>query len=129
MFDDMYRELILDHARNPRKKGLLEPHDITYHDHNPNCGDEIRVTLTLDDEGKIIDVGWDGQGCAISQAAASMLYETLPGKTLEEVKAMDSEETLEYFGLESLTTLRRKCALLSLKVLKASAYGLEDDDA
>ena len=122
--DDLYRELILDHYRNPRKKGkLLNPADIDYEDDNPLCGDRIHLTIQLDENDVVKDVGWVGEGCAISQASASMLYEELIGKSLEEIRAIGKEEILELLGI-TLGPTRIKCALLSLKVLKAGAYGL-----
>jgi nitrogen fixation NifU-like protein len=121
--DDLYRELILDHYHNPRKKGLVNPADIDYADDNPVCGDHIHLTIQLDGNDRVRDVGWDGQGCAISQASASLLYESLVGKTLDEIRAIDKDAILEMLGIE-LGPVRLKCALLSLKVLKAGAYGL-----
>ena len=121
--DDLYRELILDHYRNPRQKGLLSPADIDYEDDNPVCGDHIHLTIQLDENNVVRAVGWEGQGCAISQASASMLYETLVGKSLEELRSVSKEDVLEMLGI-TLGPVRLKCALLSLKVLKAGAYGL-----
>src|SRR5436309_1360535 len=121
--DDLYREVILDHFRNPRNKGLLSPADIDYAEDNPVCGDHLHLTLQLDENNIVTGAGWDGDGCAISQAAASMLYESLIGKSLEEVRAIDKQEILDMLGIE-LGPVRLKCALLSLKVLKAGAYGL-----
>ena len=121
--EDLYREMILDHYQNPRNKGLVDPADIDYEEDNPLCGDHIHLTLQTDDDGVVTAVGWDGDGCAISQASASMLYETLAGKTLDEIKQIDKEELLDMLGIP-LSPVRIKCALLSLKVLKAGAYGL-----
>ena len=123
MGDDLYRELILDHYQNPRNKGLLENADISHEDDNPLCGDQIHLTLTLND-GIVDGVGWDGEGCAISMASASMLSETLRGLSLEEVKQISKEDIMDMLGIQ-LGPVRLKCALLSLKVLKAGAYGLE----
>ncbi len=121
--DDLYREMILDHYRNPRKKKLVSPADIDYAEDNPVCGDHIHLTIQLDENNVVKDLGWDGDGCAISQASASMLYETLVGKTLEEVRKIDKDQILEMLGIP-LSAVRIKCALLPLKVLKAGAYGL-----
>lgn len=132
--DDLYRELILDHYKNPRNAGILDPADINYEDDNPVCGDHIHLTLRTDENDVVTDVGWEGQGCAISQAAASMLYEMLVGKSLEEIRGTTKEDVLEMLGVQ-LGPVRLKCALLSLKVLKAGAYGLtawpgeEEDEA
>ncbi len=121
--DDLYRELILDHYRNPRKKGRLDPADIDYAEDNPVCGDHIHLTIQLDENDMVKAVGWEGEGCAISQASASMLYELLVGKSLEEIRSIDKDYILEMLGIP-LSPVRLKCALLSLKVLKAGAYGL-----
>jgi nitrogen fixation protein NifU and related proteins len=122
--DDFYRELILDHYKNPRNKGTLDPHDISYEDDNPLCGDRIRIDLRLDDENRVSEVAFTGRGCAISQASASLLTEEIKGKTLDEIKQIGKEDILEMLGIE-LGPVRLKCALLSLKVLKAGAYGLK----
>ncbi|MGF1507396.1 MAG: iron-sulfur cluster assembly scaffold protein, partial [Anaerolineae bacterium] len=122
--DDLYRELIMDHYRSPRHAGLLDPHDISYEDENPLCGDRSHLTLRVDAEGIITAVGWEGDGCAISQAAASLLYEDLVGRPLDYAKNLTAEEVLERVGV-ALSPVRVKCALLSLKVLKAGAYGLD----
>jgi nitrogen fixation NifU-like protein len=121
--DDLYREIILDHYQNPRNKGLLSPADIDYEDDNPVCGDHIHLTVQLDEDERVTAVGWEGEGCAISQASASMLSERILGKTLEELRSFSKEDVLEMLGIE-LGPVRLKCALLSLKVLKAGAYGL-----
>ena len=122
--DDMYREVILDHYKNPRNKGVLDPHDFSYEDENPLCGDKLRIDVRLDDQQRIREVAFSGRGCAISQASASMLTEAILGKTVDEVKQLGKEDILEMLGIE-LGPVRLKCALLSLKVLKAGAYGLE----
>jgi nitrogen fixation NifU-like protein len=121
--DDFYRELILDHYKNPRNKGTLEPADISYEDENPLCGDKVRIDLRLDPDGRVAAVRFSGQGCAISQASASLLTEEIEGKTLAELRHFDKAELLELLGIP-LSPVRLKCALLSLKVLKAGAYGL-----
>lgn len=121
--DDLYREYILDHYQNPRNHGTLEDPDISYQDDNPLCGDVIRIDIKLDDENRVSQVGFTGEGCAISQASASMLTEEILGKTLDEVKQIGKEDVLDMLGIE-LGPVRLKCALLSLKVLKAGAYGI-----
>lgn len=122
--DDLYRENILDHYRYPRNKGHLDNPDIQYHDVNPFCGDELTLELKVEDD-RIVDVAFEGKGCAISQASASMLTEELVGKSLDEVKALDKDFILEMLGIE-IGPVRLKCALLSLKVLKAGVWGLEE---
>ncbi len=123
--DDFYRELILDHYKNPRNHGVLEHPDITYEDDNPLCGDRIRIDLKLGEDGRVAEVRFSGHGCAISQASASMLTEEILGKSLDELRHFDKEQLLELLGIP-LSPVRLKCALLSLKVLKAGAYGLQD---
>jgi nitrogen fixation NifU-like protein len=122
---DMYREIILDHSKNPRNHGVLDPADIDFEGHNPLCGDRLRLTLQVDDDNRIVKVGWSGEGCAISQASASMLGEEILGKTLEEVRQINKETIFEMLGIP-LSMNRVKCALLSLKVLKVGAYGLAE---
>jgi nitrogen fixation NifU-like protein len=123
--EDLYRENILDHYQNTRNYGTLDHPDITYQDDNPLCGDVIRIDLKLDQDNRISEVAFSGEGCAISQASASMLTEEILGKTLEEVRHLSKDDVLEMLGIQ-LGPVRIKCALLSLKVLKAGAYGLTD---
>ncbi|MDQ3869105.1 MAG: SUF system NifU family Fe-S cluster assembly protein [Thermoproteota archaeon] len=117
MSDDIYREIILDHYRNPRNKGKLEHADVSTHDSNPLCGDEIDIHLKVE-QGKIKDIKFEGRGCAISQASASMLTEMVMDKPLTTVKDLAKDDILENIGLMNLGPARIKCALLSLKVLK-----------
>ena len=123
--DDLYRELIIDRYKNPLMRGTLDPHDFSYEDDNPLCGDRIRIDLRVDDENRITEAAFSGEGCAISQASADLLIESIVGKNLNEVKALSKEDILEMLGIE-LGPVRLKCALLSLKVLKAGVYGLEN---
>jgi len=115
--EDIYREIILDHYRNPRNKGSLPNADISIHDSNPLCGDEIDIHLKVE-EDMIKDIKFEGRGCAISQASASMLTEQVLNKPLNAVKDIAKEDILENIGLMNLGPARIKCALLSLKVLK-----------
>ena len=117
MSDDIYREIILDHYRNPRNKGKLVDADVSIHDSNPLCGDEIDIHLKVE-EGKIKNIKFEGRGCAISQASASMLTEMVIEKPLSTVKEIAKNDILENIGLLNLGPARIKCALLSLKVLK-----------
>jgi len=121
--EDLYREIIIDRYKNPQFKGELDPHDISFEDDNPLCGDHIRIDLRIDEEGVVTDAAFDGYGCAISQASADLLVESIQGKSLEDIKDYTKEDLLEMLGLE-LGPARIKCALLSLKVLKAGIYGV-----
>ena len=121
--DDLYRELIIDNYKNPQFRGHLDPNDIHFEDDNPLCGDHIEVTLRVDGSGKVADGRFDGKGCAISQASADLLIESIIGKPVEDVKKLSKQDVLDLLGIE-LGPVRLKCALLSLKVLKAGVYGL-----
>jgi nitrogen fixation protein NifU and related proteins len=122
--DQFYREYILDHYKNPRNFGRLEGADISHEEENPLCGDVVGIDLRVED-GNIADVRFHGRGCAISQASASLLTERLKGMKLEDAKQIGKDDVLEELGIE-ISPARIKCALLSLKVLKAGAYGLGD---
>ena len=120
--DDFYRDYILDHYKNPRNFGTLEPHDLEHHDVNPLCGDELGVHLLVDESGKIRDLRFHGQGCAISQASASIASEELIGMRAEEVSALGADWVIDLLGID-LSPTRRKCALLSLKVMRGATTG------
>ncbi len=124
--DSLYRELILDHSKNPRNKGTLDPADYSYQDVNPLCGDEIRIDLRVEDD-HVSDIKFSGRGCAISQAATSMLTEMVMGQPVEAVKQISKEDVLEELGVP-IGAARMKCALLGLKVLKAGLYGVAPPD-
>ncbi len=126
--DDLYREQIIDRYKNPHYKGKLDPHDIGYEDDNPLCGDHIRIELRVDENNVITEAMFDGRGCSISQASADLLVESVIGKTVEEAKEYTKDDILEMLGIE-LGPVRLKCALLSLKVLKAGVYGLGEGEA
>jgi len=125
--DDLYREQIIDRYQNPLFKGKLDPNDISFEDSNPLCGDEIRIDLRVDEHDLVQEAVFSGHGCAISQASADLLMERIQGKSLDEVKSLTKEDILEMLGIE-LGPVRLKCALLSLKVLKAGVYGLGEAD-
>jgi nitrogen fixation NifU-like protein len=125
--DDLYRELILDHYKSPRHHGRLDPADASAEGQNPLCGDELTVTLRLGGDGETIeDLAFEGHGCAISQAAASMLSEEVIGRKTTEVAAIGIDESpLVAMMIESgtpLTPIRLKCALLGLGVLKVALH-------
>jgi len=123
--DDFYRELIIDRYKNPRMRGELDPHDYSYEDDNPLCGDELRIDLRVDADSRITEAAFTGKGCAISLASADLLVESIVGKTLDEIKTLSKDDIIEMLGIE-LGPVRLKCALLSLKVLKAGIYGLDE---
>ncbi len=120
--DELYRDYILDHYKNPRNFGELEPHDLEWHDHNPLCGDELGVHLIVDEQGKIAELRFHGQGCAISQAAASITSEELIGMRVDEIPELSADWVLDQLGIPVSPT-RRKCALLSLKVMRGATGG------
>jgi nitrogen fixation NifU-like protein len=123
--DDLYRQQIIDRYKHPQKRGVLDPHDISYEDDNPLCGDHLRIDLRVDPQGKITEAVFSGDGCAISQASADLLVESIVGKRLEDVRKINKDDIIEMLGIE-LSPIRLKCALLSLKVLKAGVYGIEE---
>ncbi len=120
---NIYQEELLDHYENPSNYGTLPNPDITHEEDNPLCGDTIRMDLVVEDD-TIKEVRFSGQGCTISQAAASMLTEKIQGKSLEEVKQLSRDDIMDMIGIP-LGPVRVKCALLALKVLKAGAYGIK----
>jgi len=120
-FDQLYRELILDHYKSPRNYGLLDPADAHAEGQNPLCGDEIAVSVRFGPEDVIEEIGFDGRGCAISQAATSMLSELVKGRTAQEVAVMPKDELLDELGIP-LTPVRLKCAILGLGVLKLALH-------
>lgn len=128
MDTNMYREQIIDLYEHPLNKGTLEAADFSYEEDNPLCGDVIRIDVKLDEQQRVADIRWSGNGCAISQASASLLTEEIKGKPLDEVKEFSKDELLALLGIP-LSMARVKCALLSLKVLKAGIYGMPEADA
>src|SRR5436190_8853425 len=120
--DQLYREVILDHYKNPRGHGVIEGADATAEGQNPLCGDEVTISVKFGADGDTIeDVGFEGRGCAISQAATSMLTEMVKGRKASEVAELPKEELLEEIGIP-LTPIRLKCAILGLGVLKVALH-------
>ncbi len=120
--DDFYKEYILDHYRNPRNFGQIDAPDATAEDLNPLCGDRIRFDLTLDADNRVVAAMFSGKGCAISQASASMLSESLVGQTLDEIATLSQDVVIENVGI-GISPARMKCATLGLKVVKSAAVG------
>jgi nitrogen fixation protein NifU and related proteins len=121
-FEDLYREVILDHYKNPRSYGLIEDADALAKGQNPLCGDEVSISVKFAADGETIeDIGFEGRGCAISQAATSMLTGIVKGKTAAQVAALPKDELLEEIGIP-LTPIRLKCAILGLGVLKVALH-------
>jgi nitrogen fixation NifU-like protein len=120
-FEHFYREVILDHYKHPRNYGTIEEAHAHAEGQNPLCGDEVSIDLTFDGDDKITDVKFSGRGCAISQAATSMLTEHVIGKTAEQAAALDKQELLDEIGIQ-LTPIRLKCAILGLGVLKVALH-------
>lgn len=121
--DDLYREVIIERYKEPLYRGVLDPHDFSFEDENPLCGDHIRIDLRVDKNHRVVEAAFSGHGCAISQASADLLLESVIGKTVDEVKELKKQDVLYLLGIEP-SPVRLKCALLPLKVIKAGVYGL-----
>ena len=115
--DDLYRDEILEHYREPHNFGTLDAPDASYEGHNPLCGDRITMMLMVDADGTVSDVAFSGRGCAISQASASMLTDEIKGRPVSEVEAMTNQDILDLLGIE-ISPARLKCALLSLDTVQ-----------
>ena len=122
MTDQLYREVILDHYKNPRGHGVIDGADAFAEGQNPLCGDEVAIYVAFEDDGETIeDVKFSGRGCAISQAATSMLMDMVRGRTADEIATLPKDDLLEEIGIP-LTPIRLKCALLGLGVLKVALH-------
>ena len=121
--DNLYRDFILEHYREPHNKGVLDHYDLAFADANPTCGDELSMTLQLDEaRERVTDVAFDGRGCAISQAAASLLTDELRGKTVAELTELAATDVVPSLGVP-IGPARMKCALLAWKVLQGAVHG------
>jgi len=119
--EEIYQEYILDHYEDPYHRGRCPNCTHRHEDENPLCGDTVRIELSIDESGTLREVYFQGEGCCISQAAASMLVERFDGRTVEEVKQFTARDMLEMFGVK-LTPNRQKCCLLPWRVLQAAIY-------
>jgi nitrogen fixation NifU-like protein len=119
--DDLYRDFILEHYKRPKNFGELDPHDLEANEHNPLCGDELGVHIRVSD-GRVEDLRFHGHGCAISQASASIASEELIGMELDTAAGLDADWMLDLLGIP-ISATRRKCALLSLKAMRAAITG------
>ncbi len=118
---DMYQERIMEHYENPYHRGSMTAPILECHNHNPLCGDEVRIQARVDAEGRVSEAYFEGEGCVISLAAASMLMEAVEGKSLSEIKGMTRQDMLDLLGIR-LTTMRVKCAMLPLRTFEKAIH-------
>ena len=124
--EDIYQEHVLDHYEDPYHRGACEHPTHMHEDDNPLCGDVIQIQLQIGDDGTVKQAWFDGDGCCISQASASMLVEQIEGKKVDEVKQFSADQMLELFQAK-LTPNRQKCCLLSWRVVQSAIFSPIDD--
>ena len=127
MSSNMYREMILDLYENPLNHGELDPHTFSHEEDNPLCGDVVRIDVLLDDDQRIKEIAWSGDGCAISMASASLMTDHVKGMTIEEVMALDGQDAVDLLGVSNLSMGRVKCATLPMVVLKGGMATVSND--
>jgi nitrogen fixation NifU-like protein len=125
-YDDLYTDHILDHYESPYHKGQLDCPTCKHSGKNPLCGDHVELAITVDENGRVSQAYFDGSGCAISQAAASILCEKIEGQRLEDVEGLEAQDMLDFLKVP-LTATRQRCGLLCFKVLKTMVYSLDRD--
>ena len=125
--EEIYQEHVLDHYEDPYHRGSCPQPTHVHEDDNPLCGDVVQIELRVEPDGKVSQAWFDGDGCCISQSAASMLIEAMEGKTVEEIKAFSADQMLELFQAK-LTPNRQKCCLLSWRVMQSALFSPIDGD-